>query len=163
MSPLKLLFEKVLNKYRPGWKERAARRKSLWHLPKVIMSFIVMGFVWYALFIGMWRVHLIVYPEHAGHISEFWNKGASLKAFLSSFLLAIPLLLPAIGLSFIIVNIVFWFIPPARKVFENESAGDIEMTFVGSTSGIARVFAKYLLPIGFGLSLLGALTLSNLK
>lgn len=160
---MKLLVEKSLNKNRPGWKERAKRRKSLWHLPKVVMSFIIMGFTWYALFMGMWKIHLVVYPEHAGHISEFWNKGASIKAFASSFLLAMPLFLPAIGLSFIVVNILFWLIPPARIVFEKEAAGDNEMTFGGATSDLAKVFVKILLPIGFSLSLVGALTLSNLK
>lgn len=163
MNLAKRLCEKVLNKYRPGWKERASRRKSLWHLPRVIISFIVMGFIWYALFYVMWHVHLIAYPEHTGQIGEFWNKGISLKSFLSSFLLVMPLFLPALGLSFIIVNIIFWFIPPAKKLFENEAGGEIEMTFIGTTSDLVRVVVKYMLPIGLGLSLLGALTLSNLK
>ncbi len=157
------LTEKILNKYRPGWKERSKRRESLWHIPRIILSFIVMGFAWHALFLLMWHVHLIVHPEHIGHISEFWSQGITLKAFISSFLLVIPLFLPAMGLSFIIVNILFWFIPPARVVFKREAAGDEEMTFIGATSSLLRVFTRYLFPIGIGLSFLGALTLSNLK
>ena len=157
------LVEKILNKYQPGWKERAEQRKSLWHLPKVILSFIFIGFAWYIFFMGMWQLHLIVYPEHTGLIKNFWSEGISLKAFLSSFLLAMPLFLPATGVSLITINILFWFIPPARVVFENEAAGHKKMTFIGATSGLLIVLGKYLIPIGFGLSLLGALTLSSLK
>lgn len=159
---LQIILPKVLDKLRPGWRKRQARRKTLWHLPKVIISIFGLGIFWYVLFIGMWQIHLFAYPEHTGHISEFWRKGVSLQSFLSSFLLAMPLFLPAMGLSFIIVNIIFWFIAPAKRAFENEASGDNEMTFIGATSKLIGITVKYLFPIGFSLSLVGALTLSSL-
>ena len=157
------LIEKILDKHRPGWRERSGRRKSFWHFPRMITSFILLGLLWYLLFVGMWEIHLIVFPEHEGHLREFWQEGISFKAFISSFLLVMPLFFPSMGASYILVNLIFWFIPPARKAFENEAAGDKEMTFFGATSSLTKVFIKYLLPLGLGLSLLGALTLSSLK
>jgi len=153
------LLEKVLDKHRPGWRERGIRRKSIWHLPKILASFILLGVIWYLLFRCMWEIHLIVYPGHEGYLGEFWQEGISLKSFISSFLMIIPLFLPAMGASFILVNLIFWFIPPARKAFECEAAGDREMTFNRATSALSKVFVKYLLPIGLGLSLLGRLRL----
>lgn len=157
------LTKKLLDKFRPGWKERKKRQKSLWHLPKILIFFILFGIIWYALFIAMWNIHLNLYPQHEGHINEFWGEGISLKSFISSFLLLIPLFLPAMGISLIIVNIIFWFILPARKAFNKEASGDVQMTFYGATLGLIKVFLKYLAPIGFVLSILGAITLSSLK
>lgn len=156
------LLEKQLNKFRPKWKERAKRRKSLWHLPKIIISFFLLVVAWFVLFKGMWEIHVFVYPEHYGRLNEFWGKGLDIKAFISSFLMVVPLFLPAMGIAFIVTNAIFWLIPPARVVFEKEAAGDRNLTFIGATSGMAKVFVKYLIPIGLGLSLLGTLTLSNL-
>jgi len=160
---MRRILEKQLNKYRPGWRERANRRKSFWHLPKVILSFVLLGVVWYLLFKVMWEMHVYAYPEHQGHLDMFWKEGLSLEAFVSSFLLLIPLFLPAMGVAFVVTNGLFWLIPPARKVFEKEADGDSEMTFIGATSGLAAILLKYLLPIGLGLSMLGALTLSSMK
>jgi len=152
-----------MDKYRKGWRERKTRRKSLWHLPKVLLSFVFIGIIWHYLFLGMWRIHLIFYPEHTNSLIKFWSSGISFKAFISSFLLVIPLFLPSIGLGFILINLIFWLLPKVRKTFEKEANKDPEMTFAGATSQLIKVFFKYLLPIGFGLSLLGALTLSSFK
>ena len=155
--------EKYLDKYRPGWKQRADRKKSLWHLLKFLVSLPMLLIIWYILFIFMWQVHLIAFPEHTGQITGFWPKGLGIKAFISSFLLAMPLFFPAMGLSFVVINLIFWFIPPAREAFKREAAGDKEMTFLGATTGLLVISIKYLLPVGIGLSLVGALTLSSLK
>ena len=156
-------FEKALDKYRPGWRERRKRRKSLWHLPRILISFLLLSLIWYWLFIGMWEVHLLKYPEHEGHLRDFWKEDVTFKSFISSFLLVMPLSLPAIGASFVATNYLFWLIPSAKRAFESEAAGDEEMTFSGATSGLIKLSIWYLVPIGFGLSLIGALTLSSLK
>lgn len=155
-------LEKTADRARPGWRERSRRRKSLWHLPKILVSFIFLGAIWYFLFKGLWEIHLFVYPVHAGHLGEFWQKNISFRSFLSSFLLVLPLFLPAMGASFILANLIFWLIPPARKAFQREAAGDGEMTFSGATAALWKMLVKYFVPIGIGLSLLGALTLSSL-
>ena len=54
----------------------------------------------------MWGVHLLFFPAHAGHLSEFWPAGLRLRAFISSFLLLMPL-----GISSLIVGIVTSFSP----------------------------------------------------
>lgn len=157
------IIEPIFDKVRPGWRNRSKQRRSIWHLPKVIISFLLMGICWYFLFRGMWEIHLMVHPRHVGRLGEFWQSGIGLKAFVSSFFLAIPLILPASGISFILTNFLFWMIPPTRKVFEIEAAGDDEMSFSGATAALLSLFIKYLFPIGIGLSLLGALTLSSLN
>jgi len=155
--------EKYLDKYRPGWKQRTDRKKSLWNLLQFLVSLPMLLIIWYILFSFMWQVHLIAFPEHTGQIAGFWPKGIGIKAFISSFLLAMPLFFPAMGLSFIVINLIFWFIPPAREAFKREAVGDKEMTFIGATTGLLVISIKYLLPVGIGLSLVGALTLSSLK
>ena len=156
-------IEKTLNKFWPDWRERSFRRISFWHLPKIIMSFVLLFVLWYLLFRTMWQIHLITYPKHVGLLNEFWSEGIGFKSFISSFLLAIPLFLPAIGASFILTNFLFWYIVPARRIFEKEASGNKDMTFSGATTGLIKLFYKYLLPIGLGLSLFGALTLTNIK
>jgi hypothetical protein len=152
-----------LQRYLSDSKQRSARRKSFWHLPRVLLSFIFLLLIWYLLFFGMWQVHVLVYPEHVGQVGRFWCEEAGTATFISSFLFLMPLFLPALGLAFILTNFIFFLIPPARKAFENEAGHDKEMTFAGATGRLAAVFVKYLLPIGIGLSLLGALTLSHLQ
>ena len=156
-------IEAVLDTLRPGWRQRAARRRSLWHIPELLLMFVFLGLFWFALFRLMWLVHLLVYPEHAGQLHEFWRKGIGLRSFLSSFLLLMPLALPATGLSLIFTNLVLWCIPPARGVFEKEAEGIEEMTFRRATKELLRLTMRWLIPIGLGISLLGALTLAQLK
>jgi hypothetical protein len=157
------MTETILDKLGPGWRERTTRRRSLWHIPKVLLIFILFVSLWFALFRLMWLVHLIIYPEHSGHLHDFWGKAITAQSFTSSFLLLIPLFLPATGLSLIFTNLVFWCIPPARIQFEKEGEGIEEMTFRRATKGLFRITIRWLIPIGFGLSMLGALTLANLK
>ncbi len=153
---------KTLNKFRQDWRERSLRRISLWHLPKIIVSFVLLGLFWYLLFAAMWQIHLIAYPNHVGLLNEFWSEGIGFKSFISSFLMVMPLILPALGASFVLTNFLFWYIVPARRIYEKEAAGNKDLTFSGATTGLIKVFYKYLLPIGLGLSLIGALTLSNI-
>ena len=156
-------IEAVMNRLRPGWRKRAGRRRSIWHLPKVLLTFILLGVLGFALFKAMWDVHVFFYPHHNGHLHEFWNEGVGFRAFASSFMLLMPLFLPSIGLSMLITNLIFWCIPPARRTFEREAGRIEEMTFRGANKGLLRITLRYLLPIGLGLSLVGALTLTTLQ
>lgn len=157
------VVEIVLDKTRPGWRQRQARRKSLWHLPLVIVMFGLLCGFWFILFRAMWQVHLVWYPEHAGHLQEFWSKGIRPGPLVASALLALPLFLPALGFSLILTNLLFWFIGPARRAFEREASGDPEMTFRGANSKLLKIMLRYLLPIGFGMSLVGAWLLTDLR
>ncbi len=137
--------------------------KSWWHLPKVFFIFTLLGVFWFGLFKIMWGVHIFFYPEHSNHLDLFWQEGLSFKSFISSFLLLIPLLLPAMGSAMIVTNGLLWLTPAARATFDREAKKLKKPSFLISTSDLLLLFVKYLLPIGIGLSLLGALTLINLK
>lgn len=157
------IVKAIMGALRPGWRERKARRKSLWHLPKIILMFALSAGLWFLLFRLMWLVHLVFHPEHAGHLGEFWRKGIGLQPFLASALLTLPLFLPALGLAMVLTNLLFSRIVPARQVFEREAAGDPAMTFRGATGKLVKCTLLYFLPIGLGLSLAGAWLLITLR
>jgi hypothetical protein len=156
------LIKSVMDTVRPGWRERQARRKSPWNLLCTLVGFILMGVYWYALFQGAWRLHVLVYPEHNGLFKEFWNKGISFRAFASSFLMLMPLFVPAIVVGMLSANFFFWCIPAARRKMEAEADGDREMTFAGSNSGLIR-WGGIASLICIVLSIIGLVTLKSLK
>jgi hypothetical protein len=108
-----------------------------------------------------WQVHVLFYPEHAVHLREFWRPGISGGAFISSFLLAMPLFLPAIVTGLLISNLLMWLIPPARRAMNAEARGDYEMTFRGANLGLLK-WGGIGSGIAFLLMLIGAATLSRL-
>ena len=160
MNPL--LIEKMLDKLRPGWRERRAKQKSPWDLVCLVVGFVWLGVFWYALFQVAWMLHVLLYPEHAGLRKEFWCEGIPFRMFLSSFLMLMPLFVPAAVAGFLSANCLMWLIPPARRAMETEAAGDREMTFAGANAGLIKwgglVSAGCLI-----LSLVGLATLKNLK
>jgi hypothetical protein len=161
--PVVRIVEALLDKTRPGWRGRQARRKSLWHLPVIIVMFGLLAGLWFALFRIMWQVHLVWHPEHAGHLQEFWPKGAGPKSFIASALLVLPLFLPALGVSLFLANLLFLLIGPARRAFEREASGDPEMTFRGANRKLLKITLGFLLPIGIGMSLIGAWLLTDFR
>ena len=146
------LFEWCMDALRPGWRERQQRRKTPWHLAKILLMFALLGALWLAAFRLMWRVHLFLHPEHAGHLDAFWRKGIGGQAFVASALLVLPLFLPALGISMTLTNLLLWCIAPARLAFAREAIGEPErdegpepeMTFDASTLALARLTAMYL-------------------
>jgi hypothetical protein len=92
------LVENALDTLRPGWQERTAKRKSAWNLMGALLTLLGLAFFWYGLWLGAWRMHVIFYPAHATHLQQFWHAGLSGGAFISSFLLLIPLIVPAVVL-----------------------------------------------------------------
>jgi|SRR5262249_47711030 len=156
------LVHRAMDKWRPGWRERAAKRKSPWDFVGMGLAFLLMPILWYYLFQLAWRLHLHFYPMHAGHGKEFWGEGISTRAFASSFLMLIPLFYPAIIGGLLISNVVMWLIPPARRVMDREAAGDPEMTFGGANTGLIK-WGLIGSPICFLLSLIGLMTLRSLS
>ncbi len=110
----------------------------------------------------MWFVHTVFYPEHAGHLGEFWGKGIGFFCFLSSFLLLIPLLFAAIPLSLSIANCIVWCVPPARRAFEREGKADEWMSFSVAMYRLWRL-SLWIVPICLMLSFIGAATLAHLR
>lgn len=157
------LFKEVFKKgYFTRARIRARRRKSPWNLILIPLSMFGIGMVSYYLFRFMWWIHILVYPEHKGHFSEFWQSGISLPSFISSFLLMMPVLFAAFPLGFMIANCLAWCIPPARKTSDQEAKGYKFASFEESMRGLYKISLIWV-PVCLILSLIGALTLRNLK
>jgi hypothetical protein len=160
MNPL--LMEKVADKLRPGWRQRQARRKSPWNLACVLVGFGLAAVFWYALFQAAWGWHVQLYPEHSALKKEFWGRGISLRAFIPSFLLLMPLVVPALTAGFLSANCLVWLVPAARRTMETEAAGDREMTFAGSNAGLIK-WGGLASAVCVILSIIGLATLKSLK
>ena len=156
------LIEGVMDASRPGWRARRARRKSLWNLVGMLIAFPIMGLAWYGLWLAAWQFHVLLYPAHAAHIRQFWRAGISGGAFVSSFLMLMPLCIPAIAIGLLLSNCLMWLIPWARSAMNVEAAGDEEMTFRGANRGLIKV-AGIASGIALLLVLIGAATLSSLR
>src|SRR3989304_1036932 len=92
-------------------RQRAKRRKSPWNLVLIPLGFGGIALICYALFQLMWRVHMWLHPDHVDRFKEFWAEGIGLPAFVSSFLLFIPLLFAAVPLGMLFANALAWCIP----------------------------------------------------
>lgn len=136
MTPL--IIEKVMDGLRPGWRERSARRKSPWNLACVLLGFVFFFVFWFALFQLAWALHVQIHPAHAGHQHEFWRRGISLGAFIPSFLMLVPLAIPALVGGFLAANCLVWLVPAARRAMDAEAADDPEMTFAGANAGLIK-------------------------
>jgi len=141
---------------------RAQKRKSPWNL--LLIPFFLAGIpsITYALFRIMWIVHTTFYPQHAGQLREFWGSQIGFFAFVSSFLMLVPLLFAAIPLTLMIANSIFWLVRPARRAFEREAGDDESMSFSGAMSQLWAI-SKWIVPICLLLSLVGAVTLRHLR
>ena len=153
---------KAADRLAPGWRKRQAKRKSLWNLLCVILGFVLKVLFWFGLFQAMWWLHVRFYPEHSTLRGAFWQDGISFGAFVPSFLMAMPLMFPAMVLGLISANCLVWCIRSARRVMDAEAAGDKEMTFAGANAKLAKWGG--IISVGcFVVSLIGAAALKNLK
>src|SRR5260370_19191153 len=123
------LLKRGMDRWRPGWRERAAKRKSPWNFAEFVLGFALTPVFWYYLFQVAWLLHLYFYPGHVGHKGEFWASGISTPAFVMSLLMTRPLFCPAMVAAFLLSTIVIGFIRPARCVMDREASGDSELTF----------------------------------
>jgi hypothetical protein len=137
-------------------------RKSPWDLLGMVVAVLIMLPAGYGLWLCGWQLHLLFYPAHADHVREFWHAGISGRAFMSSFLLAMPLFIPAIVFGLAISNFLMWLIPPARRALNAEAAGDTEMTFRGANLGLLK-WGGIASGVAFLLVLIGAATLTSLR
>jgi len=151
-----------IEKYILEARERAKRRKSPWNL--ILIPLIVVGgvFVYLIQFKILWFIHIIIYPNHSGRLSEFWREGLSFSAFISSFLLAMPIFFSSLVLGMIIANLLAWCIIPARRIFDKEAQDVKGTSFSEAMKGLDKI-AIYIVPICFILGLIGAATLKSLR
>ena len=156
------ITESALDAVRPGWRERREKRKSPWNLLCVFLGFAIIPIVWYYLFQVAWFFHTIIYPEHISIKKDFWAAGISPKAFISSFLILMPLGIVALFPGFLSANLIIWLIPPARRKMETEAAGDEKMIFRGANAELIK-WGFIASTICLALSAIGLLTLKSLK
>jgi len=160
---LRSIADEVYSKeYLARARRRAQRRRSPWSLLLFVLIIGFTGVVWRLLFHGMWGVHTWIYPEHVAGRDQFWRKGIGGRAFVSSFLLLMPLLFVSLPIGMMLSNYVVWCIPPARRALDAEAQGVKWASFRESMYGLGRV-ALILSSLGLFLSFLGAATLKNLK
>jgi hypothetical protein len=141
---------------------RAQRRRSLWNLALIPLVLLFWCVIWWSLFRFVWRVHEFFYPQHTGLLQEFWPKGATIPTFLSSFLMVFGPAAPALGLSMLVANLIFWFIAPARQALESEALDYPCTDFTSTQKGIIQ-FTTAALAVGLLLGLIGAATLRSLQ
>jgi hypothetical protein len=153
---------KNLKGYFERARQRAKRRRSPWNLVLIPLGLGSMAFICYGLFQFMWRVHTWFHPNHVGRFRGFWAEGIGFPAFVSSFVLFIPLVFAAIPLGMIFTNAVAWCIPPARRAFDREAEGIKWASSHEAMSGLIKI-AFILVPICLLLSFIGAVTLRDLK
>jgi hypothetical protein len=142
--------------------QRAQRRKSPWNLLLIPVGIASIAVCAYALFMVMWGIHVLAFPEHAGQLHAFWPDGISGHSFVSSFLLAAPSVFQAIPLGLMLTNCIVWCVPPARAVFKREAQGVKWASFGDAMRGLAKL-ALVFAPVWLALSVAGALTLSSLR
>jgi hypothetical protein len=155
------MVEALLDRARPGWRDRRARKKSPRNLACVLVGLGLAAFIWYYLFQAAWLFHVELYPAHAALKRAFWGDGISARAFVSSFLMLMPLGVPALTLGLLAANLLIWLIPSARHAMDAEAAGDPEMTFRGSNAGLLR-WGGVASAVCLVLSIIGLATLTTL-
>lgn len=144
---------------RPGWRERAAKRKSPWNLLQLFLSITLTGTVGAAIFFALWGFHILIYPEHSLFIST--EKDVPLFSIISGTLMFLPIPFMAIPVAGLLTNAITHRIPAARKALDAEAEGDPEATFEGANAGLTK-FARYAFTIGITLAIIGAATLKNI-
>ncbi len=145
-----------MKKYYYESRQRAQRRRSLWHVPMFILAMITTVLIVFVFFQCMWLIHTLIYPDHANKLGEFWNDIGRFRSFISSFLLLVPLFFAALPLGLMFSNAVIWLIPSARRALDRGASLSEAML------GLWKV-SRVIVPICLLLSLLGAVTLIDLK
>jgi hypothetical protein len=117
--------------------------------------------LWFLFASIAWYVHILLHPAHAGHFREFWTGEIGLASFISSFLLVIPLFLPATTTAILLSNLIVHSIPPIQRVLDREAEGHPNTDYKSAQRQMILA-TKISLGIAIPLSLLGAATLFRL-
>lgn len=141
---------------------RSRQRNGFLSFLKVILMLGFAQVIFMGLFNCMWLVHVYFYPAHEGKFYEFWREGISPLSFISSFLMVMPLIFAAIPLGMILANCVLFSIPFVRRLIEQETETVKGKNFGESMSDIF-IICVFFVPVCLVLSLIGAVTLSDLR
>ena len=116
--------------------------RSPWTLPVVALGMVLWASFLVALWLAMWRLHLLRFP--GGSIAEFMD---SLGGFLAMF----SMLLVAVPCGLMSANLIAWLIPPIRRSLDRVA------NFGESQKGLLR-FARWVSAPAFVVGVVSALS-----
>jgi hypothetical protein len=96
---------------------------------------------------GLEALHAVFYPSQNLRTSS--NAVGAIFAVVSPFLAVIPV-------AMIVGNCLVWLVSPVRRILDREAEPHPRTRFPESQRGLFR-FAKYMVPIGLGVGVIGAL------
>jgi hypothetical protein len=134
-----------LDTYISEARQRAKRRKSPWNLLLIPLVIIGFGVVLYASAQALLGVQRHLIPDDA-IFSSYTTIGA--------FLTFVPLVIPSLGISMIIANLIIWPVRPARMALDKEAKGIKGASFPEAMRGLA-ILTVIMLIIALPLSILG--------
>jgi len=117
--------------------------------------------LWWLFVQVAWHIHTWIYPAHAGRWSGFWTDGIGFLPFVSSFLLAMPLGLPALTIGMALSNAILHLIPPARRVLDKEASRHPGTDYASAQRQMMAAI-KISVVVAVPLALIGAATLVHL-
>jgi hypothetical protein len=113
-------------------------------IPAVVLP---AGGLWWGAVKGIEALHGVLYPTQ--NLQTASNAVGAIFATVSPFFAVIPVAL-------IVGNCVAWLIPPARRVLDREAEPHPGTRFRESQRQLIQL-AKYMVPIGLGVAVIGAL------
>ena len=156
------IAESILDKARPGWRRRMAKKRSPWNFFCGLLGIAVGTVTYYQLVQGAWLLHLHFYPEHHVFGDSFLGSGQDRPVTFTSALMIVPLFIPAYVFGFIAGNCIAWCIPLARRVMDKEAAGDRTMSFGGSNAELLK-YGGLASVVCLLISLIGILAMKTIK
>jgi len=128
-------------------RRRAQRRRSPWNLLLIPAMVLPAAGLWWGAVKSLEALHAVFYP--AENLLTSSNGIGPIVATLSPFFSVLPL-------AMIAGNYLVWLIPPARRVLDREADSYPENRFLESQRQLIQ-FSKYIVPIGLGIGVIGAL------
>ena len=158
---MKQIIDKTI-KYYSDARQRATRRKSPWNIVLILLLLVTWPVIWYMLLKLIWLFHVTIYPSHEW--GYFWHQSGSisLRSLILGFLMAFSIVPGAMTLACILVNVLFWFIPWFRRIFESEAKGYSGTSFRTTMHKLFKIFL-WTFPAGLAISLLAAYFLQSLR
>jgi hypothetical protein len=119
------MIDPLMDKLRPGWRERAAVQRTWWK-PIERLLVLAVTLALYSTFAryAVWGLHVVIHPEDTGRLAQVLAGPPRFVPLVGLFGGFVPFLC----LSGIVVNSVVCLIPPLRRVSERGSDQHQELT-----------------------------------
>jgi hypothetical protein len=133
---VKAVVPQVMDKLRPGWRERSEAQRSWWKMFEIGITFGLFFSMW--IFAAPWlsaKIHAHFYPSDMAKIPTAFR--ASMSFWTASAIL--PIALPLLCLAGMIVNCAEGVFSFTRRRAERGGALYPELTIKGANRGLARL------------------------